>query len=289
MKIISRKEGKERGLQYYFTGAECKRGHLSKRRTDSGQCYECAKERRKRVYREGKKSRPDYVSYINFCNKCEKETEHYCSNGNCKPCANKKSNSHYQENKSACKGRFKVNYEAKKEERNRKTKEYYENNKEHLLHKCREYRENNKERIIAWRKSSKAMEDHRKRQAKRLQTRHGKVEQFLRNSIHRIISNKNGENSFSLCGYSKNELISRVESTFKKGMSWDNYGEWHIDHIIPISLLVKNGCEDPKMVNALGNLRAMWAKENIAKHNNFNGDIAKEIERLKNETQRLSA
>lgn len=289
METISRKDAKEKGLQYYFTGIECKRGHLSKRRTDSGQCYECAKERRKRVYQEGKESRPKAVTYQSFCKKCEAETEHYCSNGNCKSCANQLSNSHYRNNKNECKARFKANYEAKKTERNRKTKEYYEENKEYLLQKCREYRKNNKERIIAWRKSSEAMKAHRERQSKRLQTRQGKVEQFLRNSIHRIIRNKNGESSFSLCGYSKSELISRVESTFQEGMSWSNYGEWHIDHIIPVSLLVKNGCEDPKIVNALSNLRAMWAEENIAKHNNFNGDIAKEIERLRHETQRLPA
>lgn len=289
MEIISRKDAKEKGLSYYYTGVECKRGHFSKRRVDSGQCYECAKERRKRVYQEGKESRPSSVTYKSFCNKCKEDTEHYFSNGNCKSCANSLSNSHYRNNKDKCKARFKANYEAKKAERNRKTKEYYEENKEHLLQKCREYRKKNKEQIVAWRKSSKTMKAHRERQAKRLQTKQGKAEQFLRNSIHRIISNKNGEASFSLCGYSKNELIARIESTFKNGMRWSNYGEWHIDHIVPISLLVKSGCEDPKVVNALSNLRAMWAKENIAKHNNFNGDIEKEIERLSNETQRLSA
>lgn len=289
MKLISRKEAKERGVQYYFTGVECKRGHFSKRRVDSGQCYECAKERRKRVYQEGKKSRPPSVTYSSFCEKCKEDTEHYCSNGNCKPCANKKSSYHYHSNAEKCKARLKVNYEAKRAERNRKTKEYYEGNKEHILQKCREYREKNKDRIIAWRKSSKAMESHRERQAKRLQTKQGKVEQFLRNSIHRVIRNKNGASSFSLCGYSKNELIERIELTFKDGMSWDNYGEWHIDHIVPVSLMIADGCEDPKIVNALGNLQAMWAKENIAKHDNFEGNVKKEIERLRNETQRLSA
>lgn len=289
MKAISRKEAKDKGLAYYFTGVKCKRGHFSKRRTDSGQCYECAKERRKRVYQEGKESRPSGKYYLSFCNKCNKETNHYCSNGNCKTCANKNSIEHYQDNRDECRIRFRENYHANKEERNAKGKAYYNANKAYLLSKCKEYRRLNKERILKWRKSESAMRLHRERQAKRLQTKQGKVEQFLRNSIHRIMRNKNGATSFSICGYSKDDLIERIESTFKSGMSWDNYGAWHIDHIVPVSLMVANGCEDPKIVNALSNLRAMWAEENIAKHNNFEGNIAKEIERLRNETQRLPA
>ena len=30
------------------------------------------------------------------------------------------------------------------------------------------------------------------------------------------------------------EFKAHIEKQFKEGMSWDNHGEWHIDHIIPI-------------------------------------------------------
>jgi hypothetical protein len=39
--IISRKDALARGLTRYFTGNPCKHGHLSERRTDTGNCIEC--------------------------------------------------------------------------------------------------------------------------------------------------------------------------------------------------------------------------------------------------------
>ena len=43
MKIIKRKEAKEKGLLYYFTGKKCIKGHIDKRATSSGTCYTCVK------------------------------------------------------------------------------------------------------------------------------------------------------------------------------------------------------------------------------------------------------
>jgi hypothetical protein len=40
-------------------------------------------------------------------------------------------------------------------------------------------------------------------------------------------------------------------------MSWDNHGQWHIDHIKDVSLFLDN--TEPRVVNALSNLRPMWA------------------------------
>jgi hypothetical protein len=40
-------------------------------------------------------------------------------------------------------------------------------------------------------------------------------------------------------------------------MSWENYGEWHIDHIIPVSKFSKN--KEASVVSALSNLKPMWA------------------------------
>lgn len=45
--------------------------------------------------------------------------------------------------------------------------------------------------------------------------------------------NKNGRKWNDLVGYSTDELLTHLEKQFKPGMSWDNYGEWHVDHIIP--------------------------------------------------------
>lgn len=41
--IISRAEAKGLGLKLYFTGFQCKRGHINSRRVDNSQCIECAR------------------------------------------------------------------------------------------------------------------------------------------------------------------------------------------------------------------------------------------------------
>ena len=41
MTIMKRREAREKGLKYYFTGKPCKHGHMSQRRTSTGQCIEC--------------------------------------------------------------------------------------------------------------------------------------------------------------------------------------------------------------------------------------------------------
>src|SRR6056297_2007447 len=56
MDIVSRKEAQENGLKYYFTGKECKRGHLSKRQTTDCSCYEY----KKVLHRSYYKKRPEY-------------------------------------------------------------------------------------------------------------------------------------------------------------------------------------------------------------------------------------
>lgn len=50
-------------------------------------------------------------------------------------------------------------------------------------------------------------------------------------------------------------------------MSWENWGEWHIDHIKPVSKFEKNDL--PSVVNSLSNLQPLWAKDNLSKSSKF--------------------
>jgi len=58
-----------------------------------------------------------------------------------------------------------------------------------------------------------------------------------------------------------------LESKFKNGMSWKNYGKWHIDHAIPDIRFRYKSPEDEEFKKcwALNNLQPLWAKENIRK------------------------
>lgn len=64
-------------------------------------------------------------------------------------------------------------------------------------------------------------------------------------------------------GYTPLQLKEHIESLFKPGMSWDNYGEWHIDHIQPISSATT--LFDGIRLSQLENLQPLWAEENLVK------------------------
>jgi len=67
--------------------------------------------------------------------------------------------------------------------------------------------------------------------------------------------------------YNIDELKIHLENQFTEGMSWDNYGKWHIDHIIPDSSFKYTSMEDIEFQKSwsLDNLRPLWAKENLIK------------------------
>lgn len=71
--------------------------------------------------------------------------------------------------------------------------------------------------------------------------------------------------SREVLGYSVEELRLHIEGQFQPGMSWENRGEWHIDHIKSVAAFVAVGITDPKIINALSNLRPLWAWDNLSK------------------------
>ena len=78
----------------------------------------------------------------------------------------------------------------------------------------------------------------------------------LKSSLKRLGKPKEGY-TIDLLGYSATDLKNHLESLFTDGMSWDNRGEWHVDHIKRVSEFDKD--THPSIVNALSNLRPLWA------------------------------
>lgn len=72
--------------------------------------------------------------------------------------------------------------------------------------------------------------------------------------------------------YSANQFRNHIENLFKPGMSWDNYGLWHVDHrrpLIRFKFVNLDGTEnlsEIRAANALSNLQPLWAKENLSKN-----------------------
>jgi hypothetical protein len=72
---------------------------------------------------------------------------------------------------------------------------------------------------------------------------------------------------FGVLGYTKEELKAKITLQFEEGMTLANYGEWHIDHIKPVSEFNFEKTSDNgfKECFALNNLQPLWAKDNLSK------------------------
>lgn len=74
-------------------------------------------------------------------------------------------------------------------------------------------------------------------------------------------------------GCSITELKQYLEAQFQSGMTWDNHGEWHIDHIIPLASF--NLMDKQQILKACHytNLRPLWANENFKRNQRIKLDI----------------
>jgi len=78
---------------------------------------------------------------------------------------------------------------------------------------------------------------------------------------------KNGKATVQLLGYTMADLKKHLEGKFRDGMTWDNYGKWHIDHIRPKASFAIQSPQDESFKEcwSLKNLQPLWASENCQK------------------------
>ena len=95
---------------------------------------------------------------------------------------------------------------------------------------------------------------------------HVRIHRSIGSRLRGMLESKS-ESTFTLVGYSRSELVAHLEKQFKNGMGWHNFGEWHIDHIVPLSSFSIANEHDPNLKSAwcLSNLRPIWAQENLRK------------------------
>lgn len=92
-----------------------------------------------------------------------------------------------------------------------------------------------------------------------------RLRNLIRNSFRKQGYKKFDKNTESIVGISYEEFKSYINSKFLDGMTWENRGDWHIDHIIPISSA--NSEEEMIKLSHYTNLQPLWAEENISKGN----------------------
>ena len=171
--------------------------------------------------------------------------------------------------------KIKNSYLQNKEKYNLKHKEYYLQNKEKIithntnyrLKNIEKYKQNNKEYRL---KNIEKLKEYNKiyKKERKLTDPLFKLKYTLGTLIRNCIRN-NGYSKKSktnkILGCTFEEFKQHLERQFIKGMTWENSGEWHLDHIYPVSLAKDE--EELIRLNHYTNFQPLWAKENIQKSN----------------------
>jgi hypothetical protein len=90
----------------------------------------------------------------------------------------------------------------------------------------------------------------------------------LRHRIYLAVKGANkSDTTANLIGCSIAELMEHLQNQFKPGMSWENYGKWHIDHIVPCASFDLSKEEEQRKCFHFNNLQPLWAQENLKKSN----------------------
>lgn len=104
------------------------------------------------------------------------------------------------------------------------------------------------------------------RDKRRRETDHSyRLRKNVASRLHATLSGRTGGKLFSILPYTAEDLKRHLEQQFRNGMSWDNYGKWHVDHRKPCALFDMSDPEQFKECWSLENLQPLWAVDNIKK------------------------
>ena len=209
-------------------------------------CSRCLIEKSYSEYHKNKSTRTGISSYCKFCASQYKNQPHR------KEKAKAREKKYQIENKDSIKIRRKIYSSSQKCKDARRA--YRAKTREKDREYERSYREANRDKINS---------NIRKRQMTDIQF---KIKHSLRSRLYKTVTGKNKSTSvIDLIGCDIQFLLSYLENMFIEGMSWDNYGKWHIDHIRPCASFDLSNIEDQKICFNYKNLQPLWAEDNLRK------------------------
>ncbi len=93
-----------------------------------------------------------------------------------------------------------------------------------------------------------------------------KVAEYMRRRVRYAVNSQatiKDTTTMRLVGCTVATLVAHLEAQFKPGMSWQNYGKWHVDHIRELCSFDLTDPEQQAMAFHFTNLRPLWAEENL--------------------------
>jgi hypothetical protein len=141
------------------------------------------------------------------------------------------------------------------ERKKKMDKDYAAKNKEKIRKKQKEWNSipENKEWVNAY------------KQNKRLTDINFRLACNLRNRIRKLLKTGRPGSAVRDIGCSLDDFKLYIEAKFQPGMTWNNYGEWHLDHIRPLcSFNLENREEFLEACN-YKNIQPLWKLDNLTK------------------------
>ncbi len=192
-------------------------------------------------------------------------------NRRCPACYEFLTKNHFRLGNSACKSctdARKYKY-ISKEEISKRQKETYKKHRKKRLDYAKKYNKNNPEMVRENSKRWRQKNPNYKKDKWRTDPEF-RLKNILRNRFYKVIKGYSKSGSvLSLIGCSVSELKDYLQSMFVGDMSWDNYGEWHIDHIKPCSLFDFSIESEQQECFHYTNLQPIWAVDNLIKSNKY--------------------
>jgi hypothetical protein len=208
------------------------------------------------------------VKSYEFFNKHKSYKDDYQTT--CKSCINKNTKEYYLKNKE----KLKICVKNNKDYYKKYAKEYSEKNKEKLKEYQKQYRIKNKNYAKDYNEKNKEKIKKYQNEYKKNRLQNDSIFKFgcnlrclIRSSFKRNNNNKfiKKTKSENILGCTISEFRSYIKIKFTKKMNFENYGEWHLDHIIPISSAQTE--EEIVKLNHYTNFQPLWAKDNLNKRN----------------------
>lgn len=169
-------------------------------------------------------------------------------------------------------------YQKHKDERLRKQHEYFNNNKASCNITAQKYYWKNKEKCKEYQKTYRQKYKQLPVEQQKILSRE-RYKKVYKDSFKRLKANicrriwetlryqgiKRTLTNNELIGCSDNELKLHIEKQFKDGMTWENYGNWHADHIRAVSTFNLNTEDEQIKCFHWSNLQPLWARDNQLK------------------------
>lgn len=160
----------------------------------------------------------------------------------CKKCIDVQSNEYRMKHKTAV---------------DEKARENYLNNQDSVRLKNKAWRDDNREHVR--KKNREAQRKWKLNPVNRL------IHSLRSRLVDCIVKGTKSDSTKGLLGCDQEFFKAHIESQFQLGMTWLNYGEWHLDHIVPVAHFDMSDPKAQKECFNYKNLQPLWAEDNFKK------------------------